>query len=284
MDMATRAPMRRIRSSSSSFRHRTSASPSELPLPLEAVDVDAGDDAPLAFARLPLPPLPLLRGGRSASSRAANARDRPTRLPPAPPTIPSEQLFRNRADGSIPRGVRLSCQSAVRGVIVSQKLGHRRRGLIRGHGDESAHASDQVVVVVISAPDVGIPIRAPAPARGCRRRRRGRCPARLRASTLTAPAAPSRWPLCIVQSSQRPGQTHSPPAGTPDDSLGTIVPQPRRRRPVSGPPAARSGRHGRRARAGVSPQREPRQGCRRQDGDGARGPDEVHPHGATDCG
>ena len=98
MDMATRAPMRRIRSSSSSFRHRTSASPSELPLPLEAVDVDAGDDAPLAFARLPLPPLPLLRGGRSASSRAANARDRPTRLPPAPPTIPSEQLFRNRAD------------------------------------------------------------------------------------------------------------------------------------------------------------------------------------------
>lgn len=96
MDMATRAPMRRIRSSSSSssFRHRTSASPSELPL--EAVE--AGDDAPLAFARLPLPPLPLLRGGRSASSRAANARDGPTRLPPAPPTIPSEQLFRNRAD------------------------------------------------------------------------------------------------------------------------------------------------------------------------------------------
>ena len=96
MDMATRAPMRRIRSSSSSFRHRTSSSP--LPLPLEAVDVDAGDDAPLAFARLPLPPLPLLGGGRSASSRAANAQDRPTRLPPAPPTIPSEQLFRNRAD------------------------------------------------------------------------------------------------------------------------------------------------------------------------------------------
>ena len=84
--MATRAPMRRIRSSSSSFS-------SPLPLPLEAVDVDAGDDAPLTFARLPLPPLPLLRGGRSASSRVANARDGPTRRPPAPPTIPSEQLF-----------------------------------------------------------------------------------------------------------------------------------------------------------------------------------------------
>ena len=91
MDMATRTPMRWIRSSSSSFS-------SPLPLPLEAVDVDAGGDAPLTFARLPLPPLPLLRGGRSASSRVANARDGPTRRPPAPPTIPSEQLFRNRAD------------------------------------------------------------------------------------------------------------------------------------------------------------------------------------------
>ena len=94
MDMATRAPMRRIRSSSSSsFRHRTSASSSPLPLKL-----DAGDDAPLAFARLPFPPLPPLLDGRSASSRAANARDGPTRRPPALPTIPSEQLFRNRAD------------------------------------------------------------------------------------------------------------------------------------------------------------------------------------------
>ena len=100
MDMATSATseaMRRAGSAPSS----SSSSPSDsgtdfvseselLPLLLDAAGVDAADDEPVAFARLPL----LREGSWASSSSAANAWCGARRRPPLK-NFPS--MFRNRA-------------------------------------------------------------------------------------------------------------------------------------------------------------------------------------------